>query len=132
MTSEQIVAELEPIGLKAVLADKKVKLIARVNHRDNFALFYSRTAHDAMMAEVVKVVDSASCARRDAFIDWFNTICKATGRNVNCSGFDALAQAIAGKAWDKLYKRKRPTRKIKSNKRNRHISLKHYSRTVME
>jgi len=43
VTPEQIVAELEPIAVKAVMADKKVKLLAKVNHQDNFALHYART-----------------------------------------------------------------------------------------
>ena len=103
ITPEQITAELEPVAIKAVLADKKVKLLAKVNHQDNFALYYAKVAHDAMLDHIIAVIEGPKGARRDAYTDWLNQACTTPGRDPGRSCFDALARTNAAKAYAQLY-----------------------------
>lgn len=100
-TPETIVAELEPIAIAAVLADKKVKLLAKVNHQDNFAGYYARIAHDAMVSHICTIIDGKRDARYNAWCDWFNEVCKNS--DISRSKFDAYARSLAAKAYAKLY-----------------------------
>jgi hypothetical protein len=100
---EQIVAELEPIAIAAVLADKKVKLLAKVNHQDNFAGHYARTAHDAMVEAVCVVIDGKRDARYDAWCDWFNVVCAHKSPTDERCQLDALARQFAAKAYAQLH-----------------------------
>lgn len=112
ITPESITAILEPIAIQAVLADKKVKLLAKVNNQDNFAIHYSRIAHDAMMDAICVVIDGKKGARRDAWIDWLNHACATASYRPSRSCFDALARSTAAKAYAKLYpKRCKPETK---------------------
>lgn len=99
ITPESITTELEPIAIAAVLADKKAKLLAKVNHQDNFALHYSRIAHDAMVEAVSAVIDGPRNARYNAWCDWFNVVCAhKSATNERCQ-FDTLARQFAAKAY---------------------------------
>ncbi|MGV0949223.1 MAG: hypothetical protein ACOYB3_01030 [Azonexus sp.] len=103
ITPEQITAELEPVAVEAVLADKKVKLLAKVNHQDNFALYYAKVAQDAMMEAIIVVIEGPKGARRDAYTDWLNHACSTPARNPRLDCLDALARTNAAKAYAQLH-----------------------------
>ena len=103
VTPESILAELEPIAINAVMADKKVKLIAKVNHQDNFALYYADHAYCAMVEAVSVVVDGKRGARYDAWCDWFNVVCARKSPTDERCQLDALARQFAARAYAKLY-----------------------------
>jgi len=102
-TPATIVAELEPIALAAVLADKKVKLLAKVNHQDNFAGYYARIAHDAMVDHVCKVINGKRDARYEAWCVWFNVVCAHRSATDERCQLDALARSFAAKVYAQLY-----------------------------
>lgn len=68
MKPENILKKMSEAGKQAALAHPKVKLWAKVNHVDNFALAVFPTVYDAMMDVVIKQLDNddSDC------VTWFN------------------------------------------------------------
>jgi len=99
ITAQQIETKLERVAAKAILDHPKVKLIARVNHQDNFALFYARTAYCAMMDVICVQIEGK---QKDAWTGWFNAACSSQPRGTSQSGFDLLARQIASRVYAKV------------------------------
>ena len=97
-----IACEIEPAGIKAVLAEPKAKLIAKVNHQDNFALHFSKVAHDAMLEKLMPKLESRAKADQ-VYSDWFNHMVTAHPNRSNRSLFDGLAIEAARKAYNQLH-----------------------------
>jgi hypothetical protein len=98
----KIEAEMLAVGTKAVLKAPKAKLVAKVNSRDNFALYFRRDADSAMMDVVCKRLDNPKT--KGTYGDWFNDACKTkqTQRRILENEFDCIAFRAAEAAYDKL------------------------------
>jgi hypothetical protein len=97
-----IASKIEPAGIKAVLAEPKVKLIAKVNNQDNFALYFTKVAHDAMLDALMPKLESRAKADQ-VYSDWFNHMVTTRPNRGNTSLFDSLARQAASKAYAKLH-----------------------------
>ena len=91
---EKMDKELAKVGLKAILKSKKVKLYAKVNHEDNFALHLAPVAHQAIIEDVSLLLTPDE-------IDWLNIMCeKERGKSVD--KLDGFCLTIARQAYHQL------------------------------
>lgn len=102
LTADQITEKVKQIGLKAILANKKAKRLAAVNHEDNFALAMGRDAMNAVMDEVCVKIDSQDKAERQAWVDWYNA--QVNSQDEYKTKLYAMCREIGRTAYQQLRK----------------------------
>lgn len=103
---DRISNELLPIGVKAVAEAPKARLVAKVNHMDNFGLHFTPVAHNAILDHLIPKMEGKTKEAYE-YADWFNYMCNNPntvfhhGRHMptNRSLFDALANRAAKAAF---------------------------------
>ncbi len=90
---ERLEKALFNVGLEAALKEKKAKLWANANCKENFSLVIFQTVSYAILDDICLLTD-------DNDIQWYNDMCKSGTKK-----YDAFILSICHEAYDKLRKK---------------------------